>query len=113
MYIYIYLYINVSVAICGSSLRRLWVADMPSFWFQILSDIFGAERVEDALENTNLAPLGKQHNFGLWVVRAAITADAAKEWMQQSQDDIAEIVKNNVHMHRAVALQGSSKKKTV
>ena len=56
---------------------------MRSFWLSNLQSLFGEDRVEDALEGTALADLGRKHNFGLYVVRTAIAADAAKEWMQQ------------------------------
>ena len=83
---------------------------MRSFWLSNLQSSFGEDRVEDALEGTALADLGRKHNFGLYVVRAAIPADAAKEWMQQSKIDIEAIAANAQNQQRAVALQGSSKK---
>ena len=84
---------------------------MCSFWLSNLQSLFGEDRVEDALEGTALADLGREHNFGLYVVRAAIAADAAKEWMQQSKIDIEAIAANAQNQQRAVALQGSSKKR--
>ena len=49
-----------------------------------LQSVFGADRVENALAGTPLADLGRKHNFGLYVVRKAITDEAAKTWMVQS-----------------------------
>ena len=73
--------------------------------------MFGEDRVEDALEGTALADLGREHNFGLYVVRAAIAADAAKEWMQQSKIDVEAIAANARNQQRAVALRSSKKRK--
>ena len=78
---------------------------MSSFW---LSELQRRNyKVEDALAGTALADLGKKYNFGLYVVRAAIPADAAKEFMQQSTKDIEAIVQSAQNQQRAVALQGS------
>ena len=84
---------------------------MSSFWLRELRRVFGEDRVEDALEGTALEPLGKEHNFGLWVVRQAITAAEAEAWIKQSTEDIAQIASTNPHQHRAVALQGSGTKR--
>ena len=81
---------------------------MRSFWLSNLQSLFGEDRVEDALEGTALADLGREHNFGLYVVRAAIAADAAKEWMQQSTEDMATIAANAQNLTWAVAVQGTS-----
>ena len=59
-----------------------------------LQRVFGEDRVEDALDGTALADLGRKHNFGLYVVRKAINGDTAKEWMQQSTEDMATIATN-------------------
>ena len=83
---------------------------MSSFWLSNLQSLFGEDRVEDALEGTALADLGREHNFGLYVVRAAIAADAAKELLQQSKTDMAAIAANAQNPTQAVALQGNSKK---
>ena len=81
---------------------------MSSFW---LSELQRRNyKVEDALAETALADLGKKYNFGLYVVRAAIAADAAKELLQQSKTDMAAIAANTQNPTQAVALQGNSKK---
>ena len=68
--------------------------------------MFGEDRVEDALEGTALADLGREHNFGLYVVRNAILGDHAAELMRQSKKDIERIIAGSERKHRAVALQG-------
>ena len=83
---------------------------MRSFWLSNLQSLFGEDRVEDALEGTALADLGREHNFGLYVVRAAIPADAAKEWMQQSTEDMATIAANAQNPTRAVAVRSTGGK---
>ena len=80
---------------------------MSSFW---LSELQRNYKVEDALAGTALADLGKKYNFGLYVVRAAMAADAAKELLQQSKTDMAAIAANAQNPTWAVALQGTSKK---
>ena len=80
---------------------------MSSFW---LSELQRNYKVEDALAGTALADLGKKYNFGLYVVRAAIAADAAKELMQLSTTDMAAIAAKAQNPTQAVALQGNSKK---
>ena len=84
---------------------------MTSFWLRQLQSVFGKDRVEDALDGTALAPLGKQHNFGLYVVRKAIDADTAKQLMVQSKIDIGAIIESTQRGSRAVAVQGNTKVK--
>ena len=67
---------------------------MSSLWLRELQRVFGEDRVEDALDGTALADLGRKHNFGLYVVRNAIDGDAAKGLMQQSKIDIEKIAAN-------------------
>ena len=87
---------------------------MSSFcWLTELQRVFGQHRVEDALEGTELQRLGWRHNFGLYVVRGAMTQEDAKRLMAQSKCDIAEIARTSPSLHRAVALQGNTKKKAL
>ena len=75
-----------------------------------MSELQRNYKVEDALAGTALADLGKKYHFGLYVVRAAIAADAAKELLQQSKTDMAAVAANAQNPTQAVALQGNSKK---
>ena len=61
-----------------------------SSWLKALQRVFG-DRVEDALEGTPLSPLGEKHNFGLYVVRNAITADYAEKLLLQSKQALRDI----------------------
>ena len=78
---------------------------MSSLWLQELQRVFGKDRVEDALDGTALADLGRPHNFGLYVVRNAIDGDAAKGLMQQSKTDIEKIAATAQNKQRAMALR--------
>ena len=82
---------------------------MTSFWLNELRKRFGEHRVEDALEGTALAELGKTHNFGLYVVRNAILGDHAAELMRQSKKDIESIIAGSERKQRAVAVQGDKR----
>ena len=73
--------------------------------------MFGEGRVEDALDGTALADLGRKHYFGLYVVRKAINGDTAKQLMLQSARDIEHIAIKEQRGLRAVALHGSAKQK--
>ena len=84
---------------------------MRSLWLRELQRVFGEDRVEDALDGTALADLGRKHNFGLYVVRKAIKGDAANQLMLQNKFDIEEIAAGAQNQQRAVALQGPAKQK--
>ena len=78
---------------------------MSSFcWLTELQRVFGRHRVEDALEGTELKHLGRTYEFGLYVVRGAMTQEDAKRLMAQSKCDMAEIARTSANRHRAVAL---------
>ena len=80
---------------------------MSSRWLRELQSVFGDSRVENALEGTNLVDLGRNLNFGCYVVRHAISSDKAQEMMLQSTRDIKAIAEWAPNQHRAVALQGN------
>ena len=71
-----------------------------------LQSVFGDSRVENALEGTNIADLGRDLNFGLYVVRNAIDFGTAEAIMDQSKKDMQRIMESDVRQHRAVAVQG-------
>ena len=76
-----------------------------------LQSLFGEDRVEDALEGTALADVGREYSFGLYVVRNANLGDHAAELMRQSKKDIESIIAGSKRKHRAVAVQGDEKHK--
>ena len=84
---------------------------MSSLWLRELQSVFGDSRVENALEGTNLVDLGRNLNFGCYVVRNAIDFGTAEAMMVQSKKDLQRIMENDPHQHRAVALQGSRNQK--
>ena len=79
---------------------------MSSRWLQELQQVFGDSRVENALEGTNLVDLGRNLNFGCYVVRNAIDFGTAEAMMVQSKKDMQRIMESDVRQHRAVAVQG-------
>ena len=84
---------------------------MSSLWLRELQSVFGDSRVENALEGTNLVDLGRNLNFGCYVVRNAIDFGTAEAMMVQSKKDLQRIMENDPHQHRAVALQGNRNQK--
>ena len=75
---------------------------MSSLWLRELQSVFGDSRVENALEGTNLVDLGRDLNFGCYVVRNAIDFGTAEAMMVQSKKDMQRIMESDVRQHRAV-----------
>ena len=73
---------------------------MSSLWLRELQSVFGDSRVENALEGTNLVDLGRDLNFGCYVVRNAIDFGTAEAIMGQSKKDMQRIMETDVRQQK-------------
>ena len=79
---------------------------MSSLWLRELQSVFGDSRVENALEGTNLVDLGRNLNFGCYVVSNAIDFGTAEAMMVQSKKDMQRIMESDVRQHRQWQCRG-------